>query len=340
MSHMSGLQVTPDEPTIRDVAKQAGVSIATVSRALKNQPGLTEETRQQVLEAAATLGYDLTKLRPVKARRIGFFLHRQHYAVTSNPFYFPVLHGVEEACRREGVALSYCSVSTEDNISDIIRIQEVDAIICAGYFDADMLTAFKRSGKQLILVDNNQPGFLSVNTDNVTGAYQATQHLIAMGRKRIAFISGPNHFSIQQRQQGYMQALTDAGREIDPALMVQRYPIDEQAGAYPAMQQLLALKEPPDAVFAYNDETAIVAIQACLDSGLSVPEDIAIVGYDDIPNAAHGNPSLTTVHVDKEVLGREAVKLILHPKRKEDSVLVPVRLIIRQSTKSKLNRRR
>ncbi|GEM47875.1 LacI family DNA-binding transcriptional regulator [Deinococcus cellulosilyticus] len=337
---MSGLPVSNDEPTIRDVARQAGVSIATVSRALKNQPGLTEDTRRQVLEAAAALGYDLAKLRPVKARRIGFFMQRQNHALTSNPFYFPVLHGVEDACRKEGVALSYCQVAPEDNIPEIIRIQEVDALICVGHFDPEMLTAFKRSGKPVILVDNHQPGYLCVNTDNLTGAYQATQHLIAMGRKRIAFITGPHHFSIHQRQQGYMQALQDAGREIDPALMVQRYPIDEQAGAYPAMQQLLALKDPPDAVFAYNDETAIVAIQACLDAGLSVPEDIAIAGYDDIPNGAHGNPSLTTVHVDKEVLGREAVKLILHPKRKDDQVLVPVRLIIRQSTKSRASRRR
>lgn len=337
---MSGLPVSHEEPTIRDVAKQAGVSIATVSRALKNQPGLTEDTRRQVLEAAAVLGYDLTKLRPVKARRIGFFIGRANHALTSNPFYFPVLHGVEDACRKEGVALSYCQVAPEDNLPEVIRIQEVDALICAGHFDAEMLSAFKRSGKPVILVDNHQPGYLSVNTDNLTGAYQATQHLIAMGRKRIAFISGPGHFSIHQRQQGYLQALQDAGREVDPALMVQRYPIDEQAGAYPAMQQLLALKEPPDAVFAYNDETAIVAIQACVDAGLQVPDDIAIVGYDDIPNAAHGNPTLTTVHVDKEVLGREAVKLILHPKRKDDQVLVPVRLIIRQSTKSRIHRRR
>ncbi|GGJ59112.1 LacI family DNA-binding transcriptional regulator [Deinococcus roseus] len=337
---MSGLPASNVEPTIRDVARQAGVSIATVSRALKNQPGLTEETRQQVLEAASALGYDLTKLRPIKARRIGFFMQRQSYSLSSNPFYFPVLHGVEDACRREGVALSYCAVSMEDNIAEIIRIQEVDALVCAGHFDPEMLAAFKRSGKPVILVDNHQPGYLTVNSDNLTGAYQATQHLIAMGRQRIGFISGPSHFSIHQRQQGYLQALSDAGRDADPTLMVQRYPIDEQAGAYPAMQQLLALKEPPDAVFAYNDESAIVAIQACLDAGLSVPEDIAIVGYDDIPNAAHGNPTLTTVHVDKEVLGREAVKLILHPKRRDDQVLVPVRLIIRQSTKSRVNRRR
>lgn len=336
---MNGRKKYKVGPTIRDVAKMAGVSLATASRALKNQSGLSEQTRQQVIEAAENLGYDLSNLHALKIKRVLFFLHQQHSSIAHNDFYFPVMHGVEQACRKENIAFSYCSIRSEDNLGELVQLQEADAVVCAGFLEPGMVAQLGKLGKPVVLVDHFEPDFFCVNMDNVTGAYLATQHLIAMGRKRVAFIMGQDHYSIHQRLHGYRQALMDAGRTIDEQLIVRRIPADEQAGAYPAMQQLLALRDPPDAVFTYNDATAMVAIQACADAGLSIPDDLAFVGFDDTPQASHSTPSLTTVHVDKERLGAEAVKHILHPNHKEKNLLVPVRLTIRQSSKSRIRHR-
>lgn len=326
--------------TIRDIAREVGVSIGTVSRALKGQPGLTEDTRQQVLEVARQMGYNLGKLRPVKARRIAFLLHRQHNSLSHNPFYSPVLHGVEGACRKAGVALSYASVGPNDSIDETLNLLEADALLCVGYFEPGLLTALRRSGKPIVLVDHFAAGLPSANTDNFNGAYLATQHLIASGRKRIAFISGPpEHYSIAHRLRGYRQALTDAGRIPDPSLEAVRTPPEDESASYEAMQRLLALPNPPDAVFAYNDATALLAIKACHDRGLRVPTDVAVVGFDDVAAAAHSSPTLTTVSVDKEALGREGVRLLLYPQpRGAGQVVVPVRLVLRQSSRHSRSR--
>ena len=197
-------------PTVRDIAARAGVSVGTVSRALKGQAGLTEETRQQVLSVAAGLGYDHSKLRPVKVRRLGFLLHESHSGPASNPFYFPVLHGVETACRNSAVAFTYSSVGARGEVEQLITLLEVDGLICAGYWEPDLLAEIIRAGKPVVLVDHDAPGLPAVNTDNVSGAYQATQHLIAIGRSRVAMLTGPEeHYSIQQREEGYRQALLE-----------------------------------------------------------------------------------------------------------------------------------
>lgn len=336
---MSGVpkiaRVVHASPTVRDIALEAGVSTGTVSRALKGQPGLSEETRQQVLGVATSLGYDLGKLRPVKARRIGFLLHESHSGLTDNPFYFPVLHGVEVACRNSGIAFTYSSVGHGHNIQELVRLLEADGLICAGYWDASMLAEIVQAGRPVVLVDHSAAGLPSINTDNVSGAYQATQHLIATGRQRIAMMTGPQeHYSIQQRAQGYTQALLDAGRRPDPALIIRRT-LDTDEAYLEASMKVLNLPDRPDAVFAYNDRTALSLLQAAASAGVRVPEDLAVVGFDDITAASYSQPGLTTVSVDKERLGREGVRLLLHPRPQGSAqVMVPVRLVIRDSSRS------
>ncbi|GHF42341.1 DNA-binding LacI/PurR family transcriptional regulator [Deinococcus metalli] len=326
----------PSSPTIRDIAARAGVSTGTVSRALKGQAGLTRETREHVLAVAAALGYNHTKLRPVKARRLGFLLHESHSNLASNPFYFPVLHGVEVACRNSGIAFTYSSVGSPQEVKELIALLEVDGLVCAGYWEHATLAEIVRAGKPVVLVDHDAAGLPSVNIDNVSGAYQATQHLIAMGRQRIAMITGPDeHYSIRQRVEGYHHALLDAGRTPEPRLLVRRT-VDTDEGNQAAVAQVLDLSPQPDAIFAYNDRTALAALQECARQGLRVPEDLAVVGFDDITAARYSQPDLTTIAVDKEGLGREAVRLLLHPRPLERAhVTVPVRLVIRGSSRAR-----
>ncbi|MGL4608984.1 MAG: LacI family DNA-binding transcriptional regulator [Trueperaceae bacterium] len=323
--------MTNPTPTIRDIAKRVGVSIGTVSRALKGQSGLTEETRQHVLAVAESLGYDLGRLRSVRPKRILFLTERKRGDIVHNPFYAPVLHGAEDACRQEGVALSYNTLAPGDNVPEILRIQDPDALLCVGSFEAALLEPLR--SYSLVLVDTYTEDLPSVNSDNVAGAYQVTQHLIALGKRRIAFLGGPPYYSIVQRLEGYRQALRDAGLEPEEGLeqhAAQEFP----SLAHDLVKTILLAKPRPDAIVAYNDTFALATLAACQQLGLGVPQDVAVAGYDDISESEHSIPPLTTVRVDKEAMGQEAVRLLLHPRvRQQTQVVSPVRLVVRESTR-------
>ena len=322
--------------TIRDIAKATGRSIGTVSRALKNQAGLTEHTRAAIVGAARGMGYDFGQLKRGRIRRIAFLLHRQHNTLASSPFFSPVLHGAEEACRRAGVALSFFAISAAEPVLEQLRQHEPDAILCAGFFEPELLDALRGTGKPLVLVDMRLPGYASVNPDHRTGAYLATRHLIKSGRKRVAMLTGSlAHHSIAERSRGYRKALFDARMLADPDLEVAIAPGPAQDDAVrAAMRQLLDMTQRPDAVFCYNDSTALTALRFCVDAGLKIPHDIAIVGFDDISAAQVSTPPLSSVHVDKEALGAAGIAQLL---RKADEAtpldqVLPVQLIIRESS--------
>jgi DNA-binding LacI/PurR family transcriptional regulator len=323
------------QATLRDIAETTGLSIGTVSRALKNQAGMTEATRCKVREAALRLGYDFGQLKKGRIRRIAFLLHSQHNTLASSPFFSPVLHGAEEACRREGIALSFIAVGPAEPVLGLIRLHQPDAILCAGFFEPEVLGALQQIGKPMVLVDMHRRGFISVNPDNVRGGYLATQHLLRCGRKRIAMLSGSlAHYSIQQRNRGFRQALFDAKVHADPDLEVIIPTMGEDdEGVVEAMRSLLSLPKPADAVFCYNDSTALAAMKYCLNEGMKIPHDIAIVGFDDIAAAAAAIPPLSTVRMDKEALGRAGVELLLHkPDENLSQMTVPVQMIVRESS--------
>lgn len=320
--------------TLRDIAEDTGLSIGTVSRALKNQAGMTEQTRATVREAAVRLGYNFGQLKKGRIRRIAFLLHSQHNTLASSPFFSPVLHGAEEACRSEGIALSFIAVGPAEPVLGLIRLHQPDAILCAGFFEPEVLNALHQVGKPIVLVDMHRPNFTSVNPDHVRGGYLAAQHLIRCGRKRIAMLSGSlAHYSIQQRNRGFRQALFDAKVHADPELEVIVPALGEgDEGVIEAMQTLLSLPKRPDAVFCYNDSTALVAMKYCLAEGMKIPHDIAIVGFDDIDAAAAAIPPLSTVRVDKPALGRAGVELLLQQAESPTRITLPVELIVRESS--------
>lgn len=321
--------------TIRELAQAAGVSIGTVSRALKGQPGLSDETRGAVLSFAQKLGYDTAKLRTGKPRRMLFLYSRSIGSLATNPFYSYVLHGAETACREAGVPLSLMSVLAGDDIAGQVRRHEAEALLGAGYFDPEAMEAIRRCELPLVLVDHFYPGVRCVNDDNQQGAWLATRHLLDGGAKRVAAIFGPlAHHSVSLRAKGFRRALYEAGRLFDPEYEVTLDPALEYRDAgRDAMHRLLELPEPPDAVFAYNDSTAMFAIELCHELGLRVPEDIRFIGYDDIEEAAHNKPPLSTVKMDKEALGHVAARALIEGDVEPSDASLPVELVIRESSR-------
>ncbi|MYN04204.1 substrate-binding domain-containing protein [Pseudoduganella sp. DS3] len=321
--------------TIRMIAEQTGRSIGTVSRALKNQDGLGEDTRALIVAAARDMGYDFGNLRGGRIRRIAFLLHAQHSTLLSSPFYLPVLNGAEEACRKQGIALSLLTVNPAEPVAELIRLHQPDAILCAGFFEAEVLAALRASGKPMVLVDMRLAGYTSANADHRLGGYLATRHLVETGRKRIAMLSGPlSHYSIQERMRGFRKALYDARRLADPDLEIILPSVgDRDLAVREAVAALLAMTQRPDALFCYNDTTALVAMRACLEAGLKVPHDIAIVGFDDISAAGAAVPPLSSISVDKEALGVAGVELLTQtdPGQVLEKVL-DVRLVVRESS--------
>ncbi|WP_075831752.1 LacI family DNA-binding transcriptional regulator [Deinococcus marmoris] len=322
---------TRSNVTIQEVAQAAGVSIGTVSRALRQQPGVSEVTRAQVTRVAQTLGYDMAKLRAGKLRRISFVLHRRNIGAGGNPFYSHVLHGVEDECRARGLTLHFTSLDNGDDVAELMQRNGTDGLLCVGFVEDDLLEQLRALDLPLVLVDLLAPGLPSVNSDNVGGARQAVTHLLTRGRRRVAFIDGPDHPSIRARRLGYRQALYDAGVPADPALEVCAGPEGTTAEVTAAMHALLALPQPPDAVFAFNDASAIGAMYACQAAGLKVPQDLAFVGFDDVSAAAQTAPPLTTLRVNKEALGARGVQLLLERAALAQTEL-PVELIVRASS--------
>ncbi|POP47937.1 LacI family transcriptional regulator [Superficieibacter electus] len=318
---------------IKDIATACGVSIAAVSRALKGQPGLSDETRQRILSIAEAEGYDFSRLRNGRIKRLLFLLHRHHNIASALPFYSTVMLGVADACRENDIAMSFQPVGPEDAIADLIALHQPDAILCAGYLEPEIIGELRKISLPVALVDLWAADFPCVNPDNYHGGFVVTRHLIEQGRRRIAFLGDAHHhYSIRQRLEGYQQALFEAGLSLPAQYRVEMPPVREiEQALTEGMETLLSLPQPPDAIFAYNDVAALIAMRICARKGYRVPEDIAIVGFDDIDAAAWAYPPLTTVAVDKRELGRDAFRLLVTGEG-ERNLLLPVRLVIRESS--------
>lgn len=318
---------------IKDIADESGVSIGAVSRALKGQPGLSDETRQRVLSIAKAKGYDFTRLRTNKIKRILFLLHRQHDLSKALPFYSPLILEIENNCRQNGIAMSFLAIQPGDPIQDQLQVHNPDALICAGFFEPELVQVLQQANIPVTLVDLWFPDLPSVNPDNYEGGYLATRHLIEQGRKRIAFLaSATAHYSIRQREKGYRKALYEAQILLPPEYELASPPLlDIEQSLIANLNELLALPEPPDAIFAYNDVAAMVALRICQQKGFRVPQDIAIVGFDDIDYATLTTPPLTTIAVDKQQLARKTFELVMQ-ESDESTVLLPVQLRVRGSS--------
>jgi LacI family transcriptional regulator, repressor for deo operon, udp, cdd, tsx, nupC, and nupG len=321
--------------SVRELAEQLGVSVGTVSRALSNRGGVSAATRARVLERAAALGYDRTRLRQPAMQRVAFVCERWDGLPAADPFYSRVLYGAEQECRRHGLTLTFGAVSCGE-ADDARRRLGAEAFLCVGYASADLVTELAALDLPLVLVDHFDGRHLSVNSDNHGGAVAITEHLIDSGSRTVGFIGGQrNHFSIQERYRGFRDAAASKGITIDRRHVAWADPPDPQNIA-PLVRKMVLGARPPEGIFAFNDHVASVASGVCQSLGLRVPDDVAIVGFDDWDASAFVYPPLTTMRVEREEMGAEAIRLLLDSARSgtRGNRVLPVELIERKSSRS------
>ncbi len=320
--------------TLKDIAKAAGVSINTVSRALNGKPDVNAQTRQRVMEAANALGYVPNKsalsLKTQKTHIIGVLIEDN-----ANPFWAEVLKGVETIARKNGyhVILANTSRNYEDEIEGIQFLLErrVDGFLIApNQKKYDDLLELKKLGIPYVVMGRHveELGVPMVYSDEIKGGYQATVHLIERGCRKVAFV-GTNSYNTasSERYEGYKRALVESGLEMDEKL-VKRYGIEIEGG-YRSAKDLLKSGVEFDGVFAYNDLMAFGVIKALKEVKIEIPQEVKIVGYDDIPYSSMITPSLTTMRIKKQLMGRVAFELFLNP---EDRVVLDTELVVREST--------
>jgi DNA-binding LacI/PurR family transcriptional regulator len=334
------------QATSQDVADLAGVSRTTVSFVLNNVPGMkiSEETRQRVLEAAQQLNYypasAARTLASGKTHRIGLVLCEQRDHLMADAFLPPFLRGLSDLAQQESYRVVF--QSGEDKAGEtayvgLLREQQVDGlIVSAPRSDDSQLSRLYEEGYPLVLHGRLPDCDLPfVDIDNVGGAHKAVSHLIGLGHRRIGLITNAplSYTSSQDRLTGYRQALQEAALPLDDELV--RYGEFSPQSGRKAMESLLALPSPPSAVLVASDVVALGAMAAVRKQGIRIPQDIALVGFDDIFLAAYVSPPLTTVRLPAYGLGWAAgdmlIRLINEDDLVEKQMLLESELVIRQS---------
>jgi DNA-binding LacI/PurR family transcriptional regulator len=336
-----GRAVPADAPTLADVAKMAGVSIATASRVLNNSAPVSVGARQQVRSAATLLGYVRHRAAPKhprqKVRSVGAVLYANGERIFAEPFFARLICGATEEFARHGVPMMLISVNDA-------RLPMVEQYIHSGHFDGIVVLAdhgehplaetLPGSGVPMTLVGRPlHPTMLPyVDADNRSGARAAVEYLLRQGRRAIATIAGPpNKAAGADRLAGYRDALGAAGVGELPVA----YGDFTQAAGVHAMARLLDQRPGLDAVFVASDVMATGALWALQRAGRRVPEDVAVVGFDDLALAAHTRPRLTTVRQPIEQLGAVAARQLLScldgGEESQAPTLLPTTLVTRDS---------
>jgi len=303
-------------PTIYTVAERAGVSIATVSRVLTNSDKVRPETRDKIRRTMEELDYQPN----AAARKLAFQTTGTIALVfpdISGPYYSSVISGVDqEASRHDYNVLIYGThekTATAGRFLQMLASKVDGFIIMTRTLEERHLLHLYHQGIPIVLLGRQYSAFEcdSVMADNRAGAYNALLHLAGHGHRRIAFISGPDDsHSTQERFQGYEQAMQKAGLAIDQDLLVSGRFLYE--GGRIAAEQLLSLPEMPTAIFAANDEMAMGVLDVANSRGVGVPDQLAVIGFDDIQKTAYTRPPLTTVRQPIKRLGEVAAELILY----------------------------
>jgi len=328
--------------TIREIAELAGVSVATVSRVANNSGYVSAKTRRAVESVIRKHGYTANRnARALSGRRtglVGVTVPRIH------PTYFSVIvDGAAEALYERDMRVVVCPTLHEHDreVSLLERLMQ-------GTTDGGLLVLPEESSRELrtlmthgyrfVVVDPREriaEEVPTVSAANASGADQLTRHLLGLGHRRIAAITGPRGWvATEERQLGYRAALSTAGVLPDPTLMLESD--FSVAGGHEATAHLLALRDPPTAIFAFNDQLAIGAMHAALEHGLRIPHDLSIVGFDDTIEAALVMPALTTVRQPLAEMGRMAVTLLLRLLENQRiealHVELATQLVVRSST--------
>jgi DNA-binding LacI/PurR family transcriptional regulator len=313
------MSVQKKTPNMRDVAAQAGVSLSTVSLVINGKPGVSPDRRERVLEVIKELGYPFDNHPGIasETRVFGLLMESLSEASRSEGFYTRIVSGIEDTAYELGYqVLLHVYRPDIDPINSLRELmgRDIDGLIIANDGDVTptVIRKITEAGVPTVLIENYQSFPIhSLTADNFTAGRVMTEYLIDLGHRRIAGIGGPNKYSsLSDRMRGHQIALIEHGISIDLALQPSPVSGNPRKG-YVQMQQLLALPEPPTAVFTVSDRAAFGAMDAIKDAGLRIPDDISVVGVDDVRDSAYSTPPLTTFSVPKYDLGRRAV-FILH----------------------------
>ena len=331
-------------PTIRDVAKLAGVAPITASRVISNSGYASDEVRQRVNQAVDQLGYVpnflARSLRSKRTRTLALVL-----TDITNPFWTTVARGVEDAASEEGYHVIFCntdeSASKQESYLEAMIQKQVDGILLVpARSKEDPIKFLHQQNVQVVLLDRRLPDIEVdvVRCDSKGGAYQLVQLLLKLGHRRIAILSGPSGVSsADDRVAGYQHALQEAGLETEDRLII--YGEFSLESGYQMTHDLLAMTPRPTALFASNNFSAIGALKALHDAGVTVPEEMSVVGFDDLPAAIVVEPFLTVAFQPAYEMGRRATKRLLECLDGQvtdgiQEIVLPVSIIERKSTQA------
>lgn len=323
--------------TIRDVALKAGVSIKTVSRVINNQGEISEATRRHVQAAITELGYRPNALArgliSGKTLSVGLIIPQ-----ISDPFFPEVVQGVESVARRHGYSVFLCNTD-EDPQQEleyvaVLATKQVDGIIlCGSRLNAEQLSQVAAHHRVAILTSRTPTGAAIISIPGETGLFAMTAHLIGLGHRDVGHV-GWQLGDEMERAEGYLRAMREHELAFDQRWMAFMPQVSVEAGRAAAWQ-LLAQAPELTAITCYNDLTAVGALQACAESGRRVPDDVAVVGFDDIPLASLVTPALTTMRVPRHHLGEMVMDLLLRviaaDGSHEERLYVQPELIVRAS---------
>lgn len=328
--------------TIADIARLAGVSKSTVSRALNDSPLIGEETKARIRSLAREHNFQINaparRLSMKQSRTIAFVTHAYHKDFSvADLFGLEIMGGISSGLASREYDLLVIHVDPHDTkwARQYYDTGRVDGfILVTSTRKQSHVKALLELGAPFIIWGVPQPKqkYCSVTGDNVAGGRLATEHLIGLGRKRIGFLGGPDYeLEVQHRLSGYEGALQEAGRRVDPTLI--EYGDFSNTSGAGALKRLLEKAPDLDAVFINSDLMAIAAMDAIRETGRRVPEDIAVVGYDDLSIAAHSNPPLTTVRQNIPLAGKLLAQNLIEYLQTgmPTNVSIPVELIVRKS---------
>jgi LacI family transcriptional regulator len=332
--------MAPGRVTIADVAEHAGVSVSTVSKVINDRYGVAETTSARVRTVIDELGYHASlagqSLRSRQTYVIGVLVR------DLEPFSAELLKGIGEGIHGTGyelVVFSGCGQPRDQAGWEQRYLARISGTLSDGVILVTPGSVDVAAGSPVVAVDHNvrSSALPTVDAENFRGAASAVEHLLELGHRRIGFVGGRRDLeSARLREAAYRHALEQAGIPFDPALV--REGGYQAESASDATDALLALEPRPTAIFAANDVMALAVTSTAAARGLAIPDDLSVVGFDNVPESALATPTLTTVEQPIRQMGVEAVRILLalfeDPGRAPERVVLPTRLIVRQSTRA------
>jgi DNA-binding LacI/PurR family transcriptional regulator len=332
--------------TIKDIARQAGVSHSTVSRALRGSPLISDETSRRIHQIAGELGYfpsgPARSLKTNRSRALGVIVNR-----IDDPFYSEILQGIEEAAQERGYSLvmaaSQRDPGREKDIIRGLRERRVDGvIICSGSFNPGQQREMLDYGIPIVIINNQSTEYYrySVYHDDIDGSRQVTRHLIKLGHRKIAYLGNSlSGRTTLDRQRGFQEELKASGLTV-PAEYIHQVPGGSPEQGLQGVQHYLDLPEVPTALFCFNDLLALGVLKGLRQAGLAVPDDISVAGFDNIELSFYTTPPLTTLDQPKWYIGSQAAGLILnllvppdgHKPPEQAIQILKGKLLVREST--------